>query len=96
MFSDNATTCGHENMSLNNFIKKYESKLTIETMDLIEKQIKLVEKMNLKLFRNKHIGHYGLNEMLGVINVERETTASNIRELLNNAKLILNKINYGY
>jgi len=38
--------------------------------------------MNLKMFRNKHVGHLGLEECLGYNKIETDITIDKMRQLL--------------
>ncbi|WP_339526578.1 AbiU2 domain-containing protein [Pseudomonas sp. EA_35y_Pfl2_R111] len=90
LFSDPSRTCGNENMSLKNLIEKNESKLSASAIALKNEIFNLVENMNLKKFRNKHVGHFGLEEMLGFQATEAEITVSNVRLLLEKSQKFIN------
>ena len=92
LFSDPAQSFGNKNMSLDNLVSKYEATFSDETKKVKSEISALVEGMNLKTFRNKHIGHFGLPEMLGETTIERDITVMNVRELLEKAQTFINMI----
>jgi hypothetical protein len=92
LFSDPSKTCGNENMSLTNLIEKHESSLSPSAIALKNEIFNIVKEMNLKKFRNKHIGHFGLEEMLGFQATEAEITVSNVRSLLEKSQKFINML----
>ncbi|PVU67073.1 hypothetical protein C9E85_05395 [Plesiomonas shigelloides] len=92
IFSDSDKTCGHENMSLKNIISKHQHNFSEETKQLYNDIILLVDEMNLKNYRNKHVGHFGLDESLGNKQVKRDITTTNTRKLLESSQILLNDI----
>ena len=92
LFSDPAESFGNENMSFENLIKKYECDFSNETQIVKKQLFDLVAQMNLKVFRNKHVGHFGLDEMLGHNNIERDINVMNVRMLLDKSQIFLNMI----
>jgi hypothetical protein len=92
IFSDPEKSCGNENMSLKNIISKYEDKLSENTQKLKKVIFGLVTEMNLKTFRNKHVGHFGLEECLGYKKVERDITVDKVRLLLKKSQIFINML----
>ena len=90
IFSDPEKSCGNENMSLRNLVAKHEGSLGKDSQRLLNDIWELVEKMNLKTFRNKHVGHFGLEECLGYSQVDRDITVQSVRSLLKKADLLIN------
>ncbi|WP_286221231.1 hypothetical protein [Marinobacter apostichopi] len=92
IFSDPEKSCGNENMSLKNLVSKHESSLGEDSQQLLGEIWESVEKMNLKKFRNKHVGHFGLEECLGFKQVDRNITVQSVRSLLKRADLLINHL----
>lgn len=90
IFTDPEKSCGNENMSLKNLVSKHESSLGHDSQRLLDEIWELVETMNLKIFRDKHIGHFGLEECLGFKIVDRDITVQNVRTLLKKADVLIN------
>jgi hypothetical protein len=77
-------------MSLRNLVAKHESSLGEDSQRLLSEIWELVETMNLKTFRNKHVGHFRLEECLGYNHVDRDITVQSVRSLLKKADLLIN------
>jgi hypothetical protein len=96
LFTDPAETpiakVKYENMCFENLYKKYGCKFSSDTVDLKSQIQDLISSMNLKTFRNKYVGHYGLNEILGKNFIARNITTVNIETLLNKSQIMLNMI----
>lgn len=92
IFSDPIKTCGNENMSLKNIVAKHEDKFSDMTLALKNEIFDLVIEMNLKTYRNKHVGHFGLKECLGYEEVDRDITVDNVRLLLQKSQVFINKV----
>lgn len=92
IFSDPERSCGNENMSLQNLVSKHKSRLSQEALDLLKEITTLVDDMNLKKFRNKHVGHFDLEACLGYSDVKRNINVQNVRDLLRNALRFINLV----
>lgn len=68
-------------MSLKNLVSMHESSLGEDSQRLLGEIWELVETMNLKKFRNKHVGHFGLEECLGFEQVDRNITVQSVRSV---------------
>lgn len=92
LFTDPHESLGNENMSFSNLYKKHSCKLSAEANSLIENIYLITQNMNLKTFRNKHVGHFGLDEKLGKQSVIANITTHNLEELMNKGQRLLNLI----
>ncbi|MCD1647531.1 hypothetical protein [Marinobacter adhaerens] len=92
IFSDPEISFGNENMSLRNLVSKHESQLGEKSQRLLVEIWKSVEDMNLKKYRNKHVGHFGLEECLGYKEVDRDITVQSMRCLLKQADVFINQL----
>ena len=92
LFTDPEQTYGDENMSFNNLYKKHSDKLSQEAKDIKESIEQLVQEMSLKRFRNKYVGHFGLDENLGKKSVTANITTENLKELMKRGQILLNLI----
>ncbi len=92
LFVDPDTSFGDENMSFPNLYKKHGQKLSDEAVKLRSTIDTIVIDMNLRVFRNKHVGHFGLIEKLGKKYVVRNITTQNIEDLLVSSEKMLNLI----
>lgn len=81
-----------ENMSFKNLYMKYEDKFSTEARSLRENIDQIVANMNLKTFRNKHIGHFDLYVKLGQQPVVANITTHNLEELITKGQRLLNII----
>jgi hypothetical protein len=90
LFTDPHETSGNENMSFNNLYKRHGDNLSTEAISLRESINQIVENMNLKTFRNKHVGHFGLDEKLGKQSVVGNITTHNLEELMTKGQRLLN------
>ena len=91
LFVDPSKTFGkYENLSLNNLIEDYSHFFSDHTKSLQVRIFNLVDEMNLKGYRHKFIGHLGLNENLGLENVDSNITICNLRQLLDLSGSFLN------
>lgn len=92
LFTDPNKSFGNENMSFCNLYEKHDDKLSSEAISLKENIDLIVENMNLKRFRNKHVGHFGLDEKLGKQAVVANITTYNLEELMTKGQRLLNFI----
>lgn len=92
LFSDPDKTCGNENMSLKNLVSKYEQNFKCDTLTLYQEIETLVSDMNLKIFRNKHVGHFDLEACLGYVQIQRDITVGKVRELLAKSATFINLV----
>jgi hypothetical protein len=92
LFTDPHELSGNENMSFSNLYKRHDKKLSIEADSLRGSIDQIVQNMNLKTFRNKHVGHFGLKEKLGKKSVAANITTHDLEELMNYGQRLLNLI----
>ena len=92
LFTDPDKSFGNENMSFYNLYEKHNDKLSTDTISLRESIDLIVKNMNLKTFRNKHVGHFGLDEKLGKQSVDANITTHNLEELMTKGQRLLNLI----
>ena len=92
LFTDHDESFGHENMSFGNLYKRYGNKLSIEANSLKGEIDQIVESMKLKTFRNKHVGHFGLEEKLGKKTVAANITTHDLEKLMKQGQRIINLI----
>ena len=92
LFSDPEKTCGNENMSLKNLVSKHKHTFEDDTRNLYENIKNLVSEMNLKVFRNKHVGHFDLEACLGYAEIDRDITVDKVRKLLTMAASFINMV----
>ena len=92
LFSDPDKTGSNENMSLKNLVSKYEQSFKSDTLTLYQEIETLLSDMNLKIFRNKHIGHFDLEACLGNVQIPRDITVDLVRELLAKSATFINLV----
>jgi hypothetical protein len=66
IFSDPPRSMGNENMSIENLRLKYLSVESPATKLIYEQLTTILKAMNIKDFRNKYVGHFDLNNVLGI------------------------------
>ena len=79
-------------MSFNNLYKKHEGKFAAQTIALRREIDSIVNKMNLKVFRNKYVGHFGLDENLGQNKIAASITNNELKNLLGKSQKLINMI----
>lgn len=83
---------GNQNLSLKNLEEMYSDAFKEDTKNAIKEVFDIVKNMNLKKYRNKHVVHLSLEEIMGGKHVSASINIDNIRELLHKTHLLLNKI----
>lgn len=89
IFTDPHESLGNENMSFSNLYKKHYTKLSIEARLLKDSIDQIVQNMNLKTFRNKHVGHFDLEVKLGKKSIVANITTDDLKELMNHGQELL-------
>ncbi|WP_316674958.1 hypothetical protein [uncultured Tolumonas sp.] len=92
LFTDPEKSFGSENMSFNNLYARYENKLAPDTNALRDNINKNLQLMNLKLFRNKLVGHFDLDAKLGKKLVDGYITTQALEDLIIDGQKMLNMI----
>lgn len=92
LFSDPPRSMGNENMSIENLRSKYLSVESSETKLIYEKLTAILKEMNIKDFRNKHVGHLDLNNALGITSVNRHISVNQLREVFTLAQKYLHSL----
>jgi hypothetical protein len=92
IFSDPPRSMGSENMSFENLRLKYLSVESSGTKLIYEQLTAILKAMNIKDFRNKHVGHLDLNNALGITSVNRHISVNQLREVFTLAQKYLHSL----
>lgn len=81
IFCDPSKSRGNENMSIENLRIKYLSVESTEANKIYERITAILKEMNIKDFRNKYVGHFDLNNTLGISSSKHHISVNQLRNI---------------
>lgn len=92
LFTDPPASFRRDNMSFKNLYCKHSNKLSDDAHLLFEDIRHTAESVDLKNFRNRHVGHFDLDEKLSDEWSPKKITTHDLENLINSGERLLNLI----
>jgi hypothetical protein len=92
LFVDERKSCGKENLSIAALLDRSDSQVTNATIQIWNEITDIVNKMNLKDFRNKRLAHFDYDVLMGNRKIEAVVRSDKLSELLGLTEDLLHQL----